>query len=216
MVCLGSRKFRIITLFYPKRQCTSLYPLRAVSWVLSSVGDLHVINPWTVVVTSYLVMMRSRQMSPAALSRFYSSWQACVWCSFCTYVSICGTPQVQSLQYINISTIVSSTLQPIIQLYTHFTGHNPQICAGELIEAVFILWCDSCAWLSGMLLVFHIAVATTETHHPPPHRVHRCCLVLVNIQWLLMNVNGCSVFLHGGIQCHTFASSALPCQIPTC
>mgnify|MGYP001853337997 FL=1 len=34
----------------------------------------------------------------------------------------------------------------------------------ELVNMFFILRCDSCAWLSGMWLVFHTAVTTAETH----------------------------------------------------
>jgi len=77
------------------------------------------------------------------------------------------------------------------------------------------LWCDSCAWLSGTWLVFHIAVATAETHHPPLH--------CANIQFVL-HKRSASVdehhwmqfFPHEGIQLHTFASYAFPCQMPFC
>ena len=34
------------------------------------------------------------------------------------------------------------------------------------VEHIDILWCESCAWLSRMWMVFHVAVATAETHHP--------------------------------------------------
>lgn len=57
---------------------------------------------------------------------------------------------------------------------------------------------------------------TTETHHPPPHCTHIHCLVSMNVQQVLMKVSGYHFFLHGQIQGHTFASSALPFQILFC
>jgi hypothetical protein len=33
-----------------------------------------------------------------------------------------------------------------IQLRTQFANLNPPIRTGELIETLFISWCDSCAW----------------------------------------------------------------------
>ena len=41
-----------------------------------------------------------------------------------------------------------------------------------MIEMLFISWCDSYAWPSGMWLVFHITVTTAEAHHPLPHSAH--------------------------------------------
>ena len=68
-----------------------------------------------------------------------------------------------------------------IQLRTQFPSHNLPIHANELNKTLFILWCDSCTWPFGTWLVFHVAVATVETCHPPPHcaNIHR--LVSVNI-----------------------------------
>ena len=102
--------------------------------------------------------------------------------------------------------------EAVIQLHQQFSGHNPPTCTAELIETLFILFLDSCAWPSRMWLVFHITVVTA-----PPH----CFTALMftvwspNIQQVLMNV-GAIYFLHGGIQWHTFASSTLPCQMPFC
>ena len=96
-----------------------------------------------------------------------------------------------------------------IQLCTQFPGCNLSIRVDKLIETLFILWCDSCAWQSGMWLAFHVAVATAETHHPPPPCANIHCLVSVNVQQASMNVIGCNFF-------HTFASYALPCQMPFC
>ena len=53
-------------------------------------------------------------------------------------------------------------------------------------------WCDSCAWLPGTWFVFHVAVATAETPHPPPHCANIHCLVSVNVQQASMNVTGCN------------------------
>jgi hypothetical protein len=41
-----------------------------------------------------------------------------------------------------------------IQLRTQFPCRNPPICAYELIETLFVSWCDSCAWPSEAGLSF--------------------------------------------------------------
>jgi len=46
-IFLGKRS----PLFYPKRQCTSLYLLRTTSWTFSWVGNSHVATPWTAILT---------------------------------------------------------------------------------------------------------------------------------------------------------------------
>lgn len=47
--------------------------------------------------------------------------------------------------------------------------------------------------------------AIAELHHSPPHCVHICCLVSINIQEAPMNINECHFFLHGEIQWQSFA-----------
>jgi hypothetical protein len=115
------------------------------------------------------------------------------------------------------TTIKQQRIEAGVQLRTQFPSRNPPIRANELIETLFISWCDSCAWPSGTWLVFHVAVAAAETRHPPPHcaNVHR--LVSVNVQQASVNVIGCIFFPpNGGIQLHPFASYAPPCQTPFC
>ncbi len=60
---------------------------------------------------------------------------------------------------------------------------------------LFIFWCDSCAWLFRLWLVFHIAVTTAELDSALPDCADIYCLVSINIQQESMNVNGCH-FLH--------------------
>ena len=81
-----------------------------------------------------------------------------------------------------------------IQLRKQFPIRNPPIRAGELIKTLFISWCESCAWLSGTWLVFHIAVDTVEKCHPPPHCANIHCLVSINVQQASMSVIGCKFF----------------------
>jgi len=70
-------------------------------------------------------------------------------------------------------------------------SHHPYLhCVNELSEMPFVSWCDSCARLSGTWLVFHVAVDSVETHHPPPHCAHIHCLVSI----ALIYVNGCHFF----------------------
>jgi len=138
--------------------------------------------------------MRSRKLSPSASYWFNRSWQTCIQCSLCSCVSIRGTHLAQTLRYSNVATIVSNALQPIFSSVHSSPSHNLPICADELIETLFVSWCDSCAWPSGTWLVFHVTVATAETCHPPPHCANIHCLVSVNVQQASMNVIGCNFF----------------------
>ena len=79
-----------------------------------------------------------------------------------------------------------------IRLHTQFPSRNPPIHADELIEMLFVSWSDSYAWPSGTWLVFHVAVTTAETSHPPPHCANIHCLVSINVQQASMNVIGCN------------------------
>jgi len=87
----------------------------------------------------------------------------------------------------------NSSLQ-LSQLRTQFPSRNPPIHADELIETLFVSWCDSCAWPSTTWLVFHVAVATAETRHPPPDCANIRCLVSINVQQASVNVTGCNFF----------------------
>jgi hypothetical protein len=109
-----------------------------------------------------------------------------------------------------------SIVADIQLLCTQFRSCNPPIRADELIETLFISWCDSCAWPSGTWLVFHVAVGTAETRHPPLQCADIHCLVFVNVHQASMSVIGYNFFPHGGIQLHIFASYPLPCQTPFC
>ena len=69
--------------------------------------------------------------------------------------------------------------------------------------------------LHDTLLAICPSATTAETHHSPSHCAHIHCLVSITIKKAQVNVNGRS-FFHGGIQYHTFASQALPYQMPFC
>ncbi len=111
-----------------------------------------------------------------------------------------------------------------IQLCTQILGCNLAIHMRELIKALCILWCDSCAWLPRTWLVFHVAVATAETHHPPPQCVLIHCWVSINNQQASMNVSVYHFFhteefsdtpllhLHFHVRCH-FVRLPLCCHL---
>jgi len=125
-------------------------------------------------------------MSPSASNWFNRSQQTCIQCSLCSCVSIRGTHLAQTLRY-SVATIN-------IQLRTQFPSRNLPIREDELIKMLFISWFDSCAWPSGMWLVFHTAVATAETCHPLPHCANIHYLVSVNVQQASTNVIGRNFF----------------------
>ena len=74
---------------------------------------------------------------------------------------------------------------------------------------LFTSLCKSCAWPSGMCLIFHV-VTIAETHHLLPHCTHIHSLVSLNVQLCVQ------FLLHGGNQWHSFASHTLPCQMLFC
>ena len=55
-----------------------------------------------------------------------------------------------------------------------------------------------------------------KKHHLLPHHAHIHSLISKNIQQASMSANGCHFFPHGAILWHTFASYALPRQVPFC
>jgi len=79
-------------------------------------------------------------------------------------------------------------------------------------------------WPSRRWLIFHIAVATTEIHHPSPRHTHIHCSISISAQQALMKVNGCNFFhiqefsltpllhTHFHIRCH---SVRLPPLLPS-
>jgi hypothetical protein len=111
-----------------------------------------------------------------------------------------------------------------IQLRTHFPSRNLSICVDELTKTLIISWCDSCAWLSRMWLVFHVADTTAKMRHPPPHCVNIHCLVSINVQQASMNVNVYNFFCmeefnytpllhtHFHVRCH-FVRLPLCCHL---
>jgi len=78
------------------------------------------------------------------------------------------------------------------------------------------------SWASGTWLVFHVTVATTETHHPPPYCAQIYSLVSINIQQMLTNVSKFNfiylfIYFPAWKNClHTFVSCSLPCQMSFC
>ena len=99
-------------------------------------------------------------------------------------MSILGTHLAQTLRYSNVATIASNALQAIFSC----------VHSSLVVIRRFVSWCDSCAWPSGTWLVFHVAVATAETRHPPPHCANIHYLVSVNVQQASVNVIGCNFF----------------------
>jgi hypothetical protein len=88
----------------------------------------------------------------------------------------------------------SQCIESDIQVHTKFRSCNPPICADKMIEALFILWADSCARSPGMWPLSHVTVTTAETHHTPSQCAHSHCLGSINVQQMSMNVNGLNFF----------------------
>lgn len=100
-----------------------------------------------------------------------------------------------------------------IQLHTQFPGCNLLICTHR--EMLFISWCESCVWTSSTWLIFDVAVTTAEMHAPATTSL--CPNPLLGLHKCSARVDECQrvpFVPHGGIQFHSFASYALPCQMP--
>ena len=186
-------------------------------------GNLHVATPWTAVFTP--------ACSSNTISR-HQWWCDPGYCHLQPHIGSIGPDRLtNSVLYFRVWAFMGpgtnfaifqhchhrfQCIEADIQLCSQFPSHNPPIRTDELIEVLFISWCDSCAWPSGKSLVFHVAFATAETRHPPPHCGNIHCLVSVNPSANIDECHWVQVFLHGGIQLHAFASYALPCQMPFC
>ena len=135
-------------------------------------------------------MVKFRKLTPSALYWFNRCSQTCISCSSRSFLST-GGPTRHKLGHCchHFQHIAAD-----IQLHTQFSGHRPPICADELIEMLFILWCDSCAWLSTTQLAFHITVSTAATLHPLHHCAHIHCLVSISVQQASVSVNGYHFF----------------------
>lgn len=109
-------------LSYPKKQCTSLLPAEGciLNFVFSeeltcclSIDYCFYSSSWWWHHVSSLVVMWSMELSPSASYWFAWSWQTCIQCYFCSYVTTCGTQLVQTSWFFNVATTVSNSLRLI-------------------------------------------------------------------------------------------------------
>lgn len=59
-----------------------------------------------------------------------------------------------------------------MQLSIRVPVPNPLIHTDELMQTLFLSWCDIYAQPSAMWLVFPVSIATAETQNLPPHCAH--------------------------------------------
>ena len=139
-------------------------------------------------------MMWSRKMSVSTLCWFDRSWKTCMWCSFCSSVSIHGTHLTQTLQYFNVATIVSNPLKLILS-----SAHSSLVVIQQFMWMIWLRCSSFCgvtaAWPPGTWLAFHITATTAEMHHPLHYYVPIHCLFSMNVQQALMNVSEWNYFL---------------------
>jgi len=103
---------------------------------------------------------------------------------------------------------------------TLIDGANPQL-QNTILQHTSISYTFLLAMNKSLYAMQHqrwptAAVMTPGTYHPPPHCAHIHCLLFINIQQALRNVNECHFLLCGGVQWYTFASYTFPCQMPFC
>jgi len=152
-------------------------------------------------------MMQSRKLSASALYWFSRSWKTCMWCSFSSCVSICGTSR-----YSNITIIISNVLKLILS----------SVCSSLLTICRF-------AWIS--LSRCSSFGGGTVVHGCPEHGMSfislwpllkgptHCLTVLASTVWShSIRINECQQmhFFSGRIQWHSFAPCTLPCHMPFC
>jgi len=105
------------------------------------------------------------------------------------------------------------------QLRAQFPGHNLLIREDELIEMIFILQCDSYAWLSRMWLVFYVTVTTAEMQHPPPHCAHSVWSLKTFSKHKQMSVGAISSVWRNSVThvcfIHTFMSDSILSDCPS-
>ena len=169
-------------------QCTSLYPLKAVIWNLSSMGNSHVPvhRPlfwfWLIVMTPCVITGSDTMQETLTFSFMFVQ---CVSTSLHIMLFLFLPEQLGDPSGTNFKICWHyhqgfQCIEDDIQLLTWLSARNLPVQMVELIEMLFILSCDSCAWPSRPWFIFPIAVTTTETHHPPPHCDHIHCLVSIS------------------------------------
>ena len=112
----------------------------------------------------------TQEAATSASYYFNRSWQTCTWCYLCSWVSICGTHLVQTLQYSYIATIVSKALKLIFSsvhsslIVIHQMLMNWSKCSSFCgVTAVYC--CPECG-LSFMSLFPLLKLTTCQCSHP--------------------------------------------------
>ena len=172
MACPCSRKSRRLAPFLSQKEVYIIFNHWGLCLVNSPSNRKYITSPWTAVLTPALVVTPHLNTSNAAIQEMVTFSLVCSvdpeklvysvisvpvwafvgpnWCKFCDSPTFCHHFQL---------------IEADIQLHAQFPGCNPCIHMDLLIKKLFISWCDSCAWPSGPWLVFHTAIATTETNH---------------------------------------------------
>ena len=96
-----------------------------MSRTFSSIGKYHIatlalltvkkVKKWWHHVSS-LLMMWPRKLPPWAVYGFSCSWQTCIHCSFCSWVSLCSFQLMKTFLYSNIDIVVFKAWNPLFSL----------------------------------------------------------------------------------------------------
>jgi hypothetical protein len=147
MVYPGSRKSRRITLFSSQKTVHIASPADGYVLDIFLMGNSHFANPWTVVsIPARNVDTTSRHRwwcGPGNCHLQFHSGSAGPDRLAVVFMFPCQHPWEPLVKNYEIFQRCQHRFQLIevdIQLRTQFPGCNPQICADELIEAIFVSW----------------------------------------------------------------------------
>ena len=187
-------------------------------------GNSHVAIPWAAVLTashswwphvSSQIMMHLRRVSLSALYWFSRTWRTCIQCSFCSCVEHLWDPPGANFAVFQHCYHSFQHTKADIQFCTEFSGYNLPVCVDELIVTLcFVVW-QLC--MASQNMVSYSCCCCHCQNTPPTASL--CSHPLFGLQKHSANVHECQLvpfFPHGGIQLHTFASSAPPCQMLFC
>ena len=177
MIYLGSRKLRKIIFFVSKKQCTSLYPLRAASWtfhLMDSSHDAfltHGVTPH--LITSNDAIQETVTISLALIQQLLTNLRMVFFLFLSEYFWDLPGSNFAILQYCHHC---FRWIEVNIQLHAQ-AGHNLLICMDELIKIFFLLW----FWQLCMA-VWYTAYLSYHCHHCQKCTTH-CLTVLKSTIW---------------------------------
>ena len=158
---ISCQKWRILP--FLSQKCTSLYLLRAASWTFSLMGNSHIptlgllfwlqlVEVTPRLVTNNDVIQETVTFSLVVVQMILKNLHIVIFLFLCEHL---WDPPGRNFEIYQHCHHCFQHIEDDLQLCIQLSVSNPLIQVDELIERLFISWCESCAWLSRTRLVCH-------------------------------------------------------------